>query len=494
MFSMNSAVKNIFLAAIVIVSFIMFSGIAQAQHQSGYDTTHSFISVSNINKNYFVYSDGKQYIPIGPNICWPRFETTEKEGLAKMQFYFKKLRENHCNYTRIWLSAPFFDIEDKNVGSYDAIKIMRIDSVLNMAAHAGIKVKLCIENFRDLTNRPSIFPGSVPFDRPFYAKINGGPIENMNHFFSSAEGKNLYIKKLQFFAKRYGQNDAIFGWELWNEINAVNATESLLFDWTSEILKEAKKIFPNHLVMQSLGSFDSEKMKEVYPGYMKLNGNEIAQVHRYLDPGAKLDVCKGAMDILAASATRELLSYNPKKPVLVSEIGAVEANHSGPSLLYNVDTLGILLHDMLFAPFFSGAAGPGQSWHWYFYIEKNNLWWHFDRFSQVVRNINPVIEGFTPIFIEKKSIRIYGLIGKHTTLLWCRDSNSDWSTELVQKISPSPVDIQSLTLSHLNLTNKHIASIDFFDPWENDWSSEKSNMQQIDLPSFVRSLVVKIKY
>lgn len=487
-------VLNCILSEIAMFWLLLFPGIASAQNQSRYETTHLFISVSEINKNYLVYSDGAPYIPIGPNICWPRFETSEKEGLAKMQYYFEKLRENHCNYTRIWLSAPFFDIEEKNAGRYDSVKIMRIDSILNMAAHAGIKVKLCIENFRDLTNRPSSFPGSVPFDRPFYAKINGGPIENITRFFSSVEGKNLYIKKLQFFAKRYGQNEAIYGWELWNEINAVNAGESLLFDWTSEILKEAKKIFPNQLVMQSLGSFDSEKMKEIYPKYMKLNGNEIAQVHRYLDPGAKLDVCKRAMDILAASATRELLSYNPRKPVIVSEIGAVEANHSGPSLLYDIDTLGTLLHDMLFAPFFSGAAGPGQSWHWYFYIEKNNLWWHFDRFYQVVNNIDPVIEGFKPIFIESNTMKIYMLKGKHTSLIWCRDSNTNWSTELVHKIAPLPIINQSLKLSRLSLINKHIAKVDFFNPWANQWSSEKLNNQQINLPPFVRSLVIKINY
>ena len=487
-------VPNCILSVIVMIWVMLFPGNTNAQIQSNADNSHLFISVSSVNKNYFVYSDGTPYIPIGPNICWPRFVTSEKEGLAKMQNYIEKLRENHCNFTRIWLSAPFFDIEEKNAGSYDSVKIMRVDSVINMAARAGIKVKLCIENFRDLTNRPASFPGSVPFDRPFYAKINGGPFESMTHFISSIEGKNLFIRKLQFYAKRYGQNSAIYGWELWNEINAVNVDEPLLFDWTSEILKEAKKIFTNHVVMQSLGSFDTEKSKEIYPQYMKLGGNEIAQVHRYLDPGARLDVCKGAMDILAASATREILSYNPKKPVLVSEIGAVEANHSGPSLLYDIDTKGILLHDMLFAPFFSGAAGPGQSWHWDFYIEKNNLWWHFDRFYQVVKNINPVGESFEPFSIVTNSMRIYGLKGKHTTHLWCRDSNSNWSTELVQKIVPSPLVNQSLILSQIKLINKQISKIDFYDPWKNEWSSEKSNSKQIDLPPFVRSLVVRIKY
>ena len=37
----------------------------------------------------------------------------------------------------------------------------------------------------------------------------------------------------------------------------------------------------------------------------------------------------------------------------------------------------MILHDVLFAPFFAGAAGAGQIWHWDEYVDKNNLWWQF---------------------------------------------------------------------------------------------------------------------
>ena len=42
---------------------------------------------------------------------------------------------------------------------------------------------------------------------------------------------------------------------------------------------------------------------------------------------------------------------------------------------------GIILHDVLFAPFFAGAAGPGHCWHWNVYVDRNNLWHHFARFA-----------------------------------------------------------------------------------------------------------------
>ena len=84
------------------------------------------------------------------------------------------------------------------------------------------------------------------------------------------------------------------------------------------------------------------------------------------------------------------------KPVILAESGAVEPRHSGPFKLYAADRDGTLLHDILFAPFFAGAAGPGQIWHWDAYVAKNDLWWHFGRFRDVVKGIDPAEEFYTP--------------------------------------------------------------------------------------------------
>jgi hypothetical protein len=57
--------------------------------------------------------------------------------------------------------------------------------------------------------------------------------------------------------------------------------------------------------------------------------------------------------VLAADAVRTLLSWNPQRPLLLAESGAVEPSHSGPSKLYAKDKDGIILHDILFTPFFA---------------------------------------------------------------------------------------------------------------------------------------------
>jgi hypothetical protein len=243
--------------------------------------------------------------------------------------------------------------------------------------------------------------------------------------------------------------------------------------------------------MQSLGSFDRKSSFNFYEQFVTLPSNEIAQVHRYLDPGASWEICQAPMDILASNAVQELQKMVKNKPIVLSEVGAVEANHSGPSLLYQKDTLGVLLHDILFAPFFSGAAGPGQSWHWQFYIEKNNLWWHFGRFEKAIRGINPIKENFTPQFYEIDDVRLYMLKGKSNILIWGRDSKSDWATELVEGQKPEKRNL-NIPLSKLLISDKQY-NVKMYDPWNDMWSKIAIENNGLTIPQFERSFVIRIE-
>ena len=79
------------------------------------------------------------------------------------------------------------------------------------------------------------------------------------------------------------------GWELWNEINAVQGGDYL--GWTEIMLPELHWLFPRNLAMQSLGSYDGEYARGPYLRLATMPGNDVAQVHRYLDLGAKFEIC-----------------------------------------------------------------------------------------------------------------------------------------------------------------------------------------------------------
>jgi hypothetical protein len=489
---MKNTFKNLLLIFPVVLMLVACGTGSKIDNHG----TNQHIRISSINKHYLQYEDGTPYIPIGPNICWSRTTTDPDKALAQYNYYFEKMAENGANFTRIFLSAPLWEIEHESFNKFDTIKAnYLLDSIVNLATQHGIKLKFCLHHFRTLTESKPIFEGSVSFGRPMYHIENGGLVESMDEFFNTEAGRKIFLARLHFFSQRYKDHPAVFGWELWNEINAVSISNNPadILIWTEWMLPKAKELFPNHLIMQSMGSFDGDAKREMYQEFCKIKSNDIAQIHRYLDPGAQLDVCKGPMDILAADATRELLSYNSDKPVIVSEVGAVEANHAGPSKLYELDSLGILLHDLLFAPFFCGAAAPGQSWHWHYYVDKHDLWWHFGRFSKAVKDINPISEDFKPSFYETKDIRIYSLNGKNTTLIWCRDVNSNWQTELIEIIKPNILNL-TVSTEHLGVAEKKLKRVSFYDPWKDKWTSGKVSGKSILIPPFTRSIVLKITH
>lgn len=442
-----------------------------------------YIQVSKENPNYFSFSDGSTYIPVGINMINPSRSENADAALQEIGEWMRNLSSNGGNYVRVWLSQEFWDIEEK-AGVYNEEKAKRIDKFIEMARQNHLHIKLTLEHFRSITLEENPQKWATKFA---YHTSNGGPLDSIRQYLTTAAGRKLFLDKIDYYKNRYGSDTLFFGWELWNEMNAVKGPEdSVFYEWNETMLKEVKKRFPENLVMQSLGSFDGDYAKPVYEKIMAMPGNEVAQVHRYLDPGAQFEVCHAPMDIICSSAIKDLQTYHLKKPVLLAETGAVEPHHAGPSKYYPVDTAGILLHDILFAPFFTGSAGTGMSWHWESYVDRNKLWYHYGRFSNAIAGVDPVREGFKASFMETPALRVYTLKGKYTTLMWVRDKNSNWQTELDQHVAAA-------TLRGVVLPVGRVKKISVYDPWEDRWVDVVSRKKRVVLPDFRRSVVVKIE-
>jgi hypothetical protein len=465
-------------------SWIRWSAILATASLGAAAAEPAFVRVSPRDTRYLELSDGHPYIPNGLNLIAPN--TRDAEGLARMGEWMQKLGTNGGNYIRVWVSSPFWDVEYQKSGVYDEAKARRIDEMLALAKRNGIRVKLTLEHFREMSETPR----QRWANKPLHLVANGGTATNMADFFDGPASRERFKKKLAWLAQRYGDNPTVFGWELWNEVNAVSTSADHYMPWTETMLAELHRLFPRNLALQSLGSFDSARARDLYRRHSLLPANDLAQVHRYLDLGASLEICRGPVDVLAADATRELIGYGVKKPVILAESGAVEPRHSGPFKLYGSDKQGMLLHDILFAPFFSGAAGAGQIWHWDVYVDRNNLWWHFGRFAEVVKNLDPPAEQFQPMPLSHARLRVYGLKGKTCSLVWCRDAQNTWQTELEQGQPPQKLEQIKLDLSPM-FGQAILASLRAYDPWGNRWSGVKAEGSVVTLPPFSRSLVLR---
>lgn len=440
-------------------------------------SSDSYVRVSREDARYFELSNGEPYIPVGCNIA-------ALGNRASIERYIRALADNGANFGRVWLNSAQFEVETE-YGRLNEEHLENIVLLLDLAREHNIKVKLCIESFRHIR------PGSNRWDtKASYHTSNGGPFENSEEFIATRRGRDEYLRRLAIIRERVGDHPAVFGWELWNEMNAVDCSE--IREWNEFMLPRVKAMFPKNLVMQSLGSLDRRSSFPIYEFINRLPANEVMQVHRYLDPGAELTVCHAPMDSLCSDAVSVLRRYGSGKPLLLAEGGAVQADHAGPSLLYLRDTAGMLLHDVIFAPFFCGAAGTGHSWHWDHYIQKNNLWYHFGRFSRAVEGIDPSAEHFEPLLLDSGRLKGYVLRGDRHALIWFRDADNTWQKELADGIAPERLRGVEVDLSDL-LADKKIRSVTVYDPWSDRWSKAEPRAK-VALPEFRRSLVVKVAY
>jgi len=437
----------------------------------------AFVRVSSRDAHYFELSDGRPYIPIGFNLVPPPPERDMLRVLDAMQ-------KNGVNYCRIWLDQPPWSIEQNRSGEYDQAGADRLNQFLAACRRRGIRVKMCIEHFRNITPKRTIWS-----DKPLHHVANGGAYSDMKDFLTSPRGREQFKKKLAWYAKRCGDEPAVFAWELWNEMNAVRGEWR---PWTAEMLAELHRLFPRNLCVQSLGSFDTDRVREPYRQLCTMEGNDVAQVHRYLDPGAALKICQAPVDLLAADAVGELRAFNTGKPIILTETGAVKPRHTGVSELYAADKDGVLLHDMIFAPFFSGAAGTGHAWWWPQAIDRPNLWHHFARFATAVRGIDPADESFVPVRIEHGRLRIYALKGRSTFIAWCRDGQNTWRSELVDGKRPELLKDQRVDLSSCGLELAE-ARARLFDPWLDRWADANVNGKEMVIPQLSRSIVIRLE-
>ncbi len=440
-----------------------------------------FVRVSPRDPRYLELSGGDPYIPVGPNMIAPPRAADDEESFRIFESWLEKLAANGGNYIRVWLSNSNWDVEHERSGIYDAGRARRIDRMLAACRKHGIRVKLTMEHFRTIGE-----PATQKWaDKPMHRADNGGPAKSIADFFDGPAPREQFRKKIRWYADRYHDQPIVFAWELWNEINAVRGGDYLA--WTEAMLPELHKAFPKNLAVQSLGSFDRTRARDAYRRHSLMPANDLAQVHRYLDLGAELDVCRGPVDVLAADAVRELIGYGVRKPVLLAESGAVEPKHSGPFQLYKTDRAGVILHDVLFAPFFAGAAGAGQIWHWDAYVAANDLWWQFGRFAEAVKGIDPPAEKFEPSMIDHDRLRVYVLKGRNTTLAWCRDKRNTWESEL--KNGERPEKLRDIEVYFGDASGR--ARV--YDPWSGQWSEAVLKEGRLKLPEFSRSLVVRIE-
>ena len=406
---------------------------------------NGYIQVSKKDARYFEYSNGNPFFPVGINLAFPRRipVSNKKEfgtngdiafmGMRQYERWFRRCSQNGVNMARVWIGHEYFSPDTAEANVFEYAQFSKTDKLLELAKKYNIKLKLTLEQFRsfryDSDGKDNI---SRHFDKKLY--LNGKQCDSIGQWLSGREWKEAWLNKVREFAKRYAGDTTVFAVELWNEMNCLGDIN----EWNREMLPAVKAMFPDHLVVNSLGSLDNKYSLANYLSF-PWECADFKQMHRYLDQGAIFDDTKN--DPVEVIQKGLQLINRQDMPLLVAETGAVNNNHSGEFKYYSCDDRGIIFIDCVYTPVFLCCAGCGNIWHWdERYVESKNLYKYYKPLADMIDGIDFAMENFKSIDLSNDNAYLFILRGKTVNLGFIRNKSDSWKNVLRDMNEPKPIE------------------------------------------------------
>lgn len=409
---------------------------------------HGYVRVSADDPRYFAFTDGCSYVPIGPNLCILRYDAlpagqehfaagprTECAGMISYRRWMKALHAAGANYIRLWLSTPYFEARTEVPGRHNTVVFNRLDAVMELAREYGMRVKLCLEHFRSFRDIGPVFT------KKLRDPDTGEPLTDMTAWLNDPVWNARWLEDIRPYVARYQNDPVVFAWEAWNEMNCLDSDPGNVDAFGERMMRRVKAWSPKNMAGNSLGSYDDRAFLDRMQRYRDTDVYEYATVHRYLDQGAPMEICRSEPCLLASDGIRRMLRHDGRdKPVVMNETGAVNDRHTGPFRFYPCDHDGLLFHDLVYTPFFAGAAAPGHIWHWEHYLEPKNLWRCYSPLAEMLNGIDVCREHFTPETRHTDTAYIFVLRGEKHTLAYVRNRADSWKAVLRDGLDPAAAE------------------------------------------------------
>ena len=417
---------------------------------------HGYVKVSGKNNKYFAYSDETPFLPIGINMAFPKkYQLNDSKefglsdeycyiGLRQYEAWFKKASAAGANVVRIWCGHDYFAPERGNADKYVYEQFAKLDKIFEFAHKYGIKLKITMDQFRYFKYDEK---GSY-MEELFAKELYSGERKCMSvsEWLTDSFWQDKWLDKVNEYAKRYAYDDALFAVELWNEMNSIGCEwdrcNPQIAEWNKKMSGEVKKMFPIHMVVNSLGSYASDISQEHYEKFC-WNRFDFKQIHSYLDQGADYkEMRENPIEMLKRACSEQATDT---QPLFVAETGAVNNNHSGPFRFYSSDDDGLIFADCVYTPLFLGCAGCGNIWHWDDrYIEFKNLYHMYKPFVELTHDINFIEERFEVKDYSNEYAYIQALEGQNHSLYYIRNKSANWKNVLRDLNEPTVIDMLEL--------------------------------------------------
>jgi len=427
---------------------------------------HGFLRQSKRDRRHLAFDDGSSYFAVGENTGW-----YDARGSFAYDDWFGKLSDQGANFGRIWMSSWTFGIEwdDTGLGNYTRRldRAWQLDRVLDEAERTDIFVMISFLNHGAFSS----FFNPAWANNPYNGAL-GGPLARPAEFFTSAEAKKLFARRLRYMIARWGYSTHVHSWELWNEVDLTDGYRSAPGTaWHAEMAALIRALDPNDHLVTSSHAFSEDTL------LYSEGGLDFTQLHFYGDIyfPTYANLPKMVVDRTMARVDAT------KRPVLFGEIGV---NSRGPNETRAVDPDGIGVHDGLWAGVVSGGIGTGMTWWWDNLIaaEPERYYPMFGSVARFVDGIRWDRERFraadATVTTSGRSVTAYGLRGRKTLLLWLKDDGYQWHDH----------DEVEITDAVLSIDRRWCGR--WYDPWTGTWLDRIKLDGPIAVPPFSRDLAL----
>jgi|GEM_PF-1378737 len=436
----------------------------------------------------FKYDNGGIYFPIGQNLAFSKERGGNKEktfGTYQYETRTDVLEANGIDFIRILLGTEWgftihgYDLEDGEhfyLGEYNQKDLWRLDKVFDMCKAKNIKIQLTLSDGGQFKHTPNGWPKNP------YNPINGGPVSGGHlSFFSDPAAKSVYKNYLRYMISRFGHRTNLFGWEFFNEVNAL--TDSVagqynnepypgyfdeVISWHQEMYNYIRQYDINeHVISTSMGGgLGGHGLSELwnhmdymtthdYKNLDSTNSEDNFPSHFY----SQRQICKD--------------EYN-NKPYMANEFG--QAFDLKPAT--DIDPHGFDLHATLLSSLVTGIDGTPMMWWWDVYLEQDfisKLHYHYIPVRHIVDNYE-LFEADENLVVYNRflenGMRIHSKSNQGIRFAgWVQDTNFVFSNLrdhypaylwLTSWIPPAPASVNNTFTLNANETGNYL--ITWIDP------------------------------
>lgn len=361
------------------------------------------------NPRLLAFADGTPWIAIGPNIAWAL-----PDRLANMERYFAHLAEQGGTHARVWLASWCGQFEGSEPDAYDLPSAWVVDEILASARRHGLRLTIVIDNHHDLVHGKRF-----PYGSDYVARART---------FLAAKPGEQYQRKLRYLLARWGADDTVAVWELFNEVDMACIVREIAIPWITGASELFHQLDQDHrLTSVSWAGPDWDRaFAATAVDLVQLR----AYVHEWLDIDEELRARdRDGVGMMLADAAR---ANRGTRPFFFGESGyqGLEQNNPGNEL----DRQGLLLRQQAWAGFLLGGCGSGMNWWWDVYIDANGLWGIYGGLARAIEAIDwrdPDLLPLTPN--EDGHLRVIGWRSPRQALLWPQIRIDTWFEHLVEE-------------------------------------------------------------